>query len=225
MAKKILLILIIIAAAGAGGAILYQKLRTKNQELKTYIERNVPAEYRARLETGIREMQERIGGDRDIKDLNLWIDLGGYHYILGNLAEARASFETALKLNQLNYVAWGNLGDTLAEMGDLAGAEAAYRKTLELTDLPLYYEKFALFLEQYFPQDKKRYENLLLAAVAATGQRPEFIARLAAFYEEEGRLLEAKSHLEVLIQVAEDNQTAKKDLQRVERKITEQANQ
>lgn len=224
--KKTIIILIIILGLGIGGSIWWQNFRanTKNQpaQLITYIDRHIPEDIRLRLEGDITRIKEKIGNNRDIKDLNSWIDLGITYYTLGRLEEARETFRTVIEINPINYVSWGDLADTLSEMNDLPGAEAAYRQAIELVDHPVYYEKFAAFLQQHYPERKQSYENLLLAAVQKTGQQPEFIARLTEFYEKEGRLSEAKSHLELLIQLDPENDTAKDDLKRVMDKIAGQ---
>lgn len=217
---------IILVGAVIGGGIWWQQSQnhvpgTPYPELVTWVDRGIDAANRARLEARVELLIEKIGGDRDIADLDNWIELGNTKNILGDLAGARAAYETALELNALNYVSWGNLGDTLSEMGDLAGAEAAYRKALDLVGLALYYEKYANFLHR-FPDRKDDYENLLKLAVERLGQRPEFIGALAAFYETEGRLLEAQSHLEVLVRLVPDNEGARRDLERVNQKIAEQ---
>lgn len=220
----ILIITLVVVGLVVVGGLLWKNKSDNGEptpELRTWTDRGIDEENQRRLEGRISEIIERIGNDRDITDLNLWIDLGSFRFILGDLAGARDAFVVATELNELNYLSWGNLGDVLAEMNDLAGAEKAYRKAIELVDNEMYYEKYANFLQTYFPDRKTDYENILLTAVRAVGQEPQFLARLAVFYEAEGRLEEAKSHLEVLHGLAPDEQGVLKDLERVNRLIEE----
>ncbi len=224
--KKLIIPLVLIVVIGSTLAGIWltktYEPRTTNPALRTWIDRGVPLEIRTRLEAKIAEIVEKIGGDREVRDLNSWLDLGIYKNTLGDLAGARDAFTTATELNPVSHVAWGNLGDTLAEIGDLSGAERAYEKALDLVSLPVYYEKYANFLEIYYPNRTDDLEALLQRAVAGLGQEPWLIARLAQFYEAHDRLAEARSHLEVLVRLLPDDASVRRDLERVERKIAEQ---
>ena len=218
------IVVVLVAAIG----LAVQRALTKPPDvpalkLITSVDRGIDAVHKKQIEDKISEIKTKIGDRHDIKDIELWLGLGTYQNLLGDLAAARATFETTLTLNQLNYVAWGDLADTLAEMHDLPGAERAYRKAIdESNGLESFYTKYASFLHDHYRARTKDYENLLLEAVHADGQTPGLIESLAQFYEDEGRLAEAKSHFELLVQLAPDNVGAKQDLARVTQELLKQ---
>lgn len=172
-------------------------------EFITFVERNIPAEHESRLTAQIAnskaEIGDRVGDKKSMEDLERWIGIGSIYYTLGNLAEARAATLEALDVNPVNYVAWGNLGDILAEMTDLDGAEQAYQKAMELNPISIYYTKYADFLHDRVGNRLDDYEAVLKKAVEKIGQEPEFISRLAYLYMDQERYADAVAHYEVLI--------------------------
>ncbi|MBC7293171.1 MAG: tetratricopeptide repeat protein, partial [Thermoleophilia bacterium] len=62
-------------------------------------------------------------------DVNLQRKLALAYYNLGRLAEAKTIYEQLLA-KQEDPVLRNRLGNTLRDMGDIAGAEAAYRKAM-----------------------------------------------------------------------------------------------
>ncbi|HVV70820.1 MAG TPA: tetratricopeptide repeat protein, partial [Verrucomicrobiae bacterium] len=58
--------------------------------------------------------------------------LGVIHRTQHRLAEARAEFQTAIKLNPQNARAFGNLAFVLEDSGDLTGAEENLRRAVAL---------------------------------------------------------------------------------------------
>ena len=67
--------------------------------------------------------------DENPGDVNALRKLALAHYNLGNLDEAAAIYEDLLAIEE-DSVLRNRLGNTLRDMGDLAGAEAAYRKAI-----------------------------------------------------------------------------------------------
>lgn len=223
MKKYLIPIIILLFVGGVTAGIIVNRTekREKRKELISWVDRGLSEDDKTRVEAKITEITDKIGGDRDAHDLNLWLDLGNWKSILGDLAGARDAFRTATDLNQFSHLSQYDLGVVLEEMNDLAGAEKAYLKALELDAQEQYFVKYADFLEEHYPERTADYENLLQGAVQKLGQKSWIIARLATFYEAQGRLEEAKSHLEVLIRLEPDDASIKKDLERVEKKITE----
>lgn len=204
MKKKIILTIVVFAVIIAGG--VFFSLTRKNDDLTdlvTFVDRGLTTEFQAKLLAQIAndkaEIGDRIGDKKSMEDLEHWIGIGGTYYVLGNLAEARSATLEALDLNPVNYVAWGNLGDILSEMGDLDGAEHAYQKAMEFNPIPAYYTKYADFLRDRFTDRLSDYEAVLKDAVQKFGQEPEYISRLAELYMKQGRYQEAVAHYEVLL--------------------------
>jgi len=67
--------------------------------------------------------------DENPGDVNALRKLALAHYNLGNLDEAAAIYEDLLAIEE-DSVLRNRLGNTLRDMGDLAGAEAAYRQAI-----------------------------------------------------------------------------------------------
>ncbi|MBN1320261.1 MAG: tetratricopeptide repeat protein [Thermoleophilia bacterium] len=67
--------------------------------------------------------------DADPGDVNALRKLALAHYNLGHLDEAAAIYEDLLAIEE-DSVLRNRLGNTLRDMGDLAGAEAAYRRAI-----------------------------------------------------------------------------------------------
>lgn len=225
--KKLLPIIILAIILIGAGAWWYGSSRESfdSDNLIMFVDRGVPPEQQARITADIARMSseigDRIGDKKSTEDLDRWIGIGSLYYVLGNLREARAALREAVELNPVNYVAWGNLGDVLTEMGDQSGARADYQKAVELSNLSVYILKYADFLRAKFPDDPDEYERLLLGAVAVRGQEQDFIARLADFYMEQERYAEAVSHYEVLVQITKGDLNVRRDLLDAERKLAE----
>ncbi len=222
--KKIIFFLIIILILFLAGLFEYRQIQksktNQTPQFKTAIDRNLKPEDQKRLQEKITEILTKIGNDRQIEDLESWIELANYRSILGDLASAEETLKIALELNSLNYVAWGNLASVREERGDLGGAEDAYRKAIDLMPIAVFYVKYTDFLKNnFFPERIDDYESLLKIAVARFGQLPEFIGALAIFYEEQGRFEEALSHYRVLLP---ENPERQKDINRVEEKKRKQ---
>lgn len=226
--KKTVLLLIIVAAIIVAGWYAVRRPSTNEdlQGLLTFVDRQIPPEHQVRLTTDIARMREeigdRVGEAKSMEDLDRWINIGNLYFVLGNLREARAALREAVDLNPVNYVAWGNLGDTLAEIGDLEGAREAYKKAIEFSNLTVYLLKYADFLRAKFPDDHAEYERVLLGAVAARGQQPEFISRLADFYMEQGRYQDAVTHYEVLLNLTQGDVQVQRDLAAARKKLAEE---
>jgi tetratricopeptide (TPR) repeat protein len=59
---------------------------------------------------------------------DFWEIAGRVHRALGAIEEARSAFERAVVLDAEHPRAWHGLADTRARLGDVAGAEAAFRR-------------------------------------------------------------------------------------------------
>jgi serine/threonine-protein kinase len=67
-----------------------------------------------------------------------WSNLGTAYYYLGRFEDSAGGFEEALKLDQSNYLPWGNLGDAdFWVPGRKARAIQAYQKAIELGEASL----------------------------------------------------------------------------------------
>ncbi|MDP3985435.1 MAG: hypothetical protein Q8P82_01605 [bacterium] len=207
---------VVIIAGGAGGWYAYQK--NKAPQLVTSVDREIEEDDRVRIEATIAEIVAKIGDDRETKDFNLWIELGNYKNILGDLSGAAVAYRIAVELDTTSPVAYSNLAGVLTEMKDVAGAEAAYKTVIEMAPIEGYFDKYAEFLKE---NDRKEdYEKLLLNAIIKIGQQPSLVSRLAVFYESEGRLEDAKTFYEILLKLLPDDENTKQDLKRVEGKIS-----
>gem|GEM_PF-6665561 len=214
--KKIIIILIIVVIAGGG---VWYFLRGKSviaprDKYPATIDRHLKPDDQKRIEGQIADLVKQIGGKRDVAELDLWITLGNYRDIIGDLAGAEAAFTTGTELNAASYVLWANVAGVREERGNITGAEGAYRKAIDLQSNPSIIVKYADFLYNHFSDRTDDYEKVLQNGVSQFGQLPEFIGALAQFYETQGRYDEAISHYRVLVP---ENPAVKTDIARVER--------
>jgi len=84
-------------------------------------------------------------------DVNLQRKLALAYYNLGRLAEAKTIYEQLLA-KQEDPVLRNRLGNTLRDMGDIAGAEAAYRKAM--ADNPALGSPYVNLAELLWRQDR-----------------------------------------------------------------------
>lgn len=124
--------------------------------------------------------EERIGG--------LWADMdaGSQAFVDGNYTEAVSKFRLATQNHPEDSRSWQSLGMSLNKTGDLAGAEAAYGKALELAQnsAVIRHELAKLLIAK---GNSKEAEQHLLQAIKIDPQMLEVHVTLARLLSSTGR--------------------------------------
>ena len=139
-------------------------------------------------------------GTEDV-DLDLVLALAWDYTLIGDLVNARETYEEFFESNSIHYTAWGNYASILKKMGDIDAAEEAYLQTLDLRKSEANYRSYVAFLEVYFDEGERDEDilALLVEGVANEGQTPWFMDALAKYYYDHGECEKSFDHYEVLI--------------------------
>lgn len=150
-------------------------------------------------------------------DLNLYLSAASDAHSLGHLATAREMLEKQLAGNPINYVAWNNYALVLEAMEDYENADEAYRKTIEIqAGVPKYYEDYADFLLEHYPERRDELKALYEDDLARRDQTVWNMTGLGDWYAEGGECDKAVDHYEVAVVLDPENQALKDDMERLE---------
>ncbi len=132
----------------------------------------------------------------------------------GRGVEARAAFDTAIRMNPKLAIAWTGIGDLHMRDGDLRGAESFYRRSLASDpNHALTYNHLAL--ERAAIGDRGAAISLLERALSIRADRGAMYT-LAGFLFASGQRAAAKQWLDQLLEVYPDDVEAATALKRVE---------
>ncbi|NBS41416.1 tetratricopeptide repeat protein [bacterium] len=151
------------------------------------------------------------------RDISVILSLANLYYEMGELDTAATWYENILKTNPNDAPALENLGQDLIEQGDYSGAEAAWRKALDIEAYEPIYLKLADLIDERFPERTAQVQGVLETAIANLGQTPGLLTRLGQWYASQGKLDEAISHYEVAHQLAPKDESIAAELEALKR--------
>lgn len=142
-------------------------------------------------------------GSEDL-DLDLFLTLAWDYTLIGNLVDARETYEEYFTHNAINYTAWANYGTILKKMGDIKLAEEAYLKAIEYNPTEGNYRNYVVLLRDYDPEGDREEEvlNVLNEGVARVGQTPWFMVAIAEWYMNDENCEEAFVYFELAMDLA-----------------------
>ena len=128
-----------VAAAAAIGIVLLlvfvvrpELANRSEEEFKTYVDKGLTPEMRAEYDVRIATLQASIAADEK-PDVGKLLLLGNLYYQTGELLLAKQEYMEILEISPNDSAALENLGQTLADMGDVYGAEARWLQALEVS--------------------------------------------------------------------------------------------
>ncbi len=140
-------------------------------------------------------------------NLDAYSNLGTAYFSLRRFADAAESFHQATKINDRNFLAWGNLGDALYwTPGRRAEAKAAYDKALALGEAqeqlnPRDGETVAMMADYYAMNGQKSEAmDSLERALRLEPKNSEVLFRAALVYNHFGQTSEALQWLQKAIE-------------------------
>lgn len=187
---------------------------TPGPALQDRVDRGIDAENMAIFTERIAAAEAAVAeGEREISEI---LVLGNLYYSVGDLKKAKAAYEDILSSNAGDAAALENLGQTLIEMGDYAGAEARLRAAADVSAYEPTYLKLADLIQEQFPERQREIQGILEAAIGNLGQTPGLLTRLGKWYADNGKLAEAISHYEVALQLDPTNDAIKDEIARLQ---------
>jgi len=176
-------------------------------EFLTYVDHGFKAEDRAVLEQKISDLENSLATDEELaKDLSQWLVLGNMKYQLGDLAGAKEIYETKiLRDHPDDAAALENLGQTLYEMRDYAGAELKWRAAISVNPWEITYLKLTNLIEEKFPARQSEIQGILEEAIANLGQTTGLLKELGMWFENDGQYELALAHYKVAKQLTPDD--------------------
>jgi tetratricopeptide (TPR) repeat protein len=174
----------------------------------TYVDHGFEDKDRVELEQKIFDLENSLAADEALaKDLSQWLRLGNLKYQLGDLAGAKEIYETKiLKDHPSDAAALENLGQTLYEMQDYAGAELKWRAAISVNPWEVTYLKLTNLIEEHFPARTSEIQEILEEAIANIGQTPGLLKNLGMWFENDGQYDLALDHYKVAKQLAPDDE-------------------
>ncbi len=206
-------IALVILLALAGFVIAERQHGGKPRHvLRETVDRGLSPDMKKQFETKLEETLAEIkktesAGGRDISQ---YLVLGNAYYSLGRLGEAASAYRTILSTNPNDAPSLQNLGQAELEMGDEAGAEDSWSRSLRIDQNEDYYIRLANVIDTYAPRRPEDVRKTLENGITAIGQTYGLLYRLAQWYEKQGEWDSAASHYEVAQQLAGDKSLQKK---------------
>lgn len=174
--------------------------------LVTFVDRNLDPDVKAEFELKIQTLEAAMNSDSQAAaDVGQMLQLANLKYAYGDLAGSKEWYEKILALHPEDDAANENLGQTLLEMGDYAGAESHWREALKTNQSETTYIRIADLIAEHFPDRQAEIQPFLEDAIATIGQTPGLLVRLGQWYEANGQYDEALSHYHVAKQLSPDD--------------------
>lgn len=218
-------LLMAIAVLVAVGIFWYSETihePAKPVELVLTVDRGMDEATRAQFESRIQAELDAMAADpAAAEDISQILSLGILYYTVGDLGAAKAEFEKILARFPNDAPAHENLGQTLLEMGDGAGAEAHWRTALAISPYEQTYLKLVDYLYEFHPERVNEIQGILEDAIANLGQSANLLVKLGGWYEQDGQYDRALSHYKVAKQLEPDNESIDKLIEDLREKMNE----
>ncbi|MBI2485306.1 tetratricopeptide repeat protein [Candidatus Uhrbacteria bacterium] len=198
---------VVAAVAAVGVALLLifivrpELANRSDEKFKTYIDKGLTPEMRAEYDVRIATLKASIAADEK-PDIVKLLRLGNLYYQTGELGLAKQEYNAILAINPKDAAALENLGQTLADMGDVSGAEARWLQALEESAQIVTVTRLVDLINESIPEHKDRVGKILELAVEQFGQDLSLVVRLGHWYREGGDYVRAQSHYEVAKQIS-----------------------
>jgi len=213
--KTIILAIAVIVIATVGVFWFFENQNiSQKKELVSYVDRGMTVEVQEHLDGLIADAQKRLD-EKGGQDLGIFLELGSLYYQTGNLEASREQNEKILKIQPNDTPALENLGQTLKEMEDFAGAEDAWRKAITHGAQEQIYFRLSEMISKEFPERNEEAREVLEDGVATIGQTPGLMISLGNWYREEGQYEKAISHYQVAAKLDPDNSALQSTIQEI----------
>lgn len=204
-----IVIVLVLVAIIAGAFVVKGRGTLKYPGLKTTLEVDMDDATHAYIVQRVAVDEAAIAAQEqkgEKVDLDLYMSLAADAYSLGDLAKAREAVEKQIKGNAANYTAWNLYGTILEDMGDLKGAEKAYRQALNLGgDVEEFYRDLIVLWQTHYYPARKNDVRSLLEEYARKRQTPWNMVELARWYMDDGDCDRALAHYKVARTIAGGN--------------------
>lgn len=139
-------------------------------------------------------------------ETDLYLSLAQDAYAIGDLVTSREALVIALNDNTLNVAVWNTYGNVLEKMNDLALAEHAYQRAIELGAPSEYYMDYVDFLREHYPERDEEAKTVLEYMITSFGRTQGIMVALAEWYYDHGDCDRAIDHLKVAQTLSQNNE-------------------
>jgi tetratricopeptide (TPR) repeat protein len=222
--KKLLIGLVVIVAVIATLFFIPKKkiqIAPANN-FKTHIETNLTPDLKTTYDKKIAEDQAKLAVSKaqnvPPNEVQLiYLDLGLYEYLEGNLLEAKDAFEKAKDLHP-GAAVWVGLYPVLRDMGDLDGEEEALQQAVRLN--PADWNMWRAYIE--FEQYQRHASNddldkIYKQALDGTHMDLNIITVYAQFLEKGGDLQSALNFWKIAVQQMPNNKIYQAEVARLQK--------
>lgn len=223
--NKRLIIGIIVLVAIAAAIVLFipkKKAIAPVQNFVNHVDVNLTPELKAEYDKKIAEDQGKLEASKTQKipanELQtVYLDLGLYQYLEGNLLEAKNAFEQAKDLHA-GAAVWVGLYPVLRDMGDIDGEEEALKQATTLNPNDWNMWRAYIELEQYQRQaSADALDKLYKQALDGTKMDINIVTVYAQFLEGRGDLQSALNYWKIAVTAQPANKAYQAEVTRLQK--------
>jgi tetratricopeptide (TPR) repeat protein len=193
---KIGLSLAVVIVLTIGGYGFLKKDKAPYQNFTTYKDFHLTEASKKIYTDKLNEISKQLGSSiSDAEKYGLYIQQGFNFYGLGQLQDAKNSYEKALQIKSDDAAAYNALYQTQLEMGDNLGAESSLKKALDLYPVSAdAWRKYIQFEADIMHRDDNAINGLYIQAINKTNSNVDIMTVYAQFLEKTGNLQAAKEY-------------------------------
>lgn len=169
-------------------------------------------------EAKLRELEKELKNKP--QDYNILIEIAWLKQRLGDFEGAEKTYFQILELRPEDYIPWLNLGTIYEQRKEWEKARDAFKKAIEVN--PSYVPTYRRLADVYWfhlPEEKEEIEKLYLDGLESTNGHPDLMRGLAYYYQNTGRLKEAKIYWERVLQLYPEDESVKRAIEEIEEKL------
>lgn len=202
----------LLALLSGAGFVAYQKLQPDIVVLP-----NITDEYQQELEAELSDVRQK--SLENPEDVDARLSIGILEQKLGRLSAAERAFESTLKINNRDYIAYMYLGILYDEMERFGEANKMLRIATQLEPRdPKPFQALIALYKMHFPGEPDELDTIFQAASDYT-ESPEIWAEYARFLEDRGNVRQAWVYWSEVLASEPENEQAGTNVERLAREL------
>lgn len=199
-----------------GNTLTEQLAREKMPDLdrEIVISDKYPKEFKDSVTGQINDIRGQLKADYD--SLQNWLQLGLLYKSAEDYRGAEGAWQFAVLIRPKDAVAFHNLGELYwLHMPDYPKAEEYFKKSIELSPMPLTYDKLYQLYRYSYKEKAGLADDVLLEGIEKNPKEPYLTYTLAQYYEETGNISQAIVYYEKTLFLYPDNSQLKQYVEKL----------